>query len=67
VLIGLSFVLMNVWIQLCWEFTQVARRGGRFLKGSLFRQQRFINFVIRALERIYGQVCEITAPSVPLL
>ena len=67
VLIGLSFVLLNVWIQLCWEFTQVARRGGRYLKRSLFRQQRFVNFVIRALERIYGHVCEIAAPSVPLL
>ena len=37
------------------------------LKATLFRQQRFINFLIRALERLYGYVSEITAPSVPLL
>jgi len=67
VLLGLGFVLLNLWVHLCWEFTQVARRGGRMLKAALFRQQRFINFLIRALERLYGYVSEITAPSVPLL
>lgn len=67
VLMGLGFVLLNLWVHLCWEFTQVARRGGRFLKTTLFRQQRFINFLIRALERLYGYVSEITAPSAPLL
>lgn len=67
VLIGLGFVLLNLWVHLCWEFTQVARRGGRFLKTALFRQQRFINFLIRALERLYGCISTITAPSAPLL
>ena len=67
VLVGLGFVLLNLWVHLCWEFTQVARRGGRRLNTELFRQQRFINFLIPALERIYGCVTEITAPSVPLL
>jgi len=67
VLLGLGFVLLNLWVHLCWEFTQVARRGGRMLKAALLRQQRFINFLIRALERLYGYVSEITAPSVPLL
>jgi putative transposase len=67
VLLGLGFVLLNLWVDLCWEFTQVARRGGRRLKTALFRQQRFINFLMRALERLYGYISEITAPSAPLL
>jgi len=66
-LMGLGFVLLNLWVHLCWEFTQVARRGGRCLKPSLFRQQRFINFLIRALEHLYGCISSITAPSAPLL
>jgi putative transposase len=66
-LIGLGFVLLNLWVHLCWKFTQVARRGGRFLKSALFRQQRFINFLTGALEQLYGRVSEITAPSAPLL
>ena len=67
VLMALGFVLLNLWIQLCWEFTQVARRGGRFLDTERFRQQRFIHFLIHALEKLYGRILEITAPAVPLL
>jgi putative transposase len=66
-LIGLGFVLLNLWVHLCWKFTQVARRGGRGLKSALFRQQRFINFLTGALEQLYGRISEITAPSAPLL
>ncbi|MEP7343429.1 MAG: hypothetical protein ABI977_37255 [Acidobacteriota bacterium] len=36
-LIGLGFVLLNLWVHLCWKFVQVARRGGRFLATRLFR------------------------------
>ncbi len=67
VLMGIGFILLNLWIQLCWEFTQVARRGGRFLNAELFRLQRFIHFLTHALEQIYGRVSNITAPAPPLL
>src|SRR5262249_17831288 len=26
-LIGLGFLLLNIWVHLCWLYTQVARRG----------------------------------------
>lgn len=67
VLMALGFVLLNLWVLLCWEFTQVARRGGRFLDTERFRQQRYIHFLIHALEKLYGRILEITAPAVPLL
>lgn len=67
VLMGLGFVLLNLWVHLCWEYTQVARRGGRYLARELFRQSRFIKFLIRALERLYGCITDIIAPTVPLL
>lgn len=62
-LIGLSFLLLNLWVHLCWLYTQVARRGRRTFDADLFRQVRFINFLKHALERIYGTVNEITAPA----
>jgi len=61
-LIGLGFVLLNHWVHLCWLYTQTARRGRRGLAADLFRQVRYINFLIHALERIYGTVTEINAP-----
>jgi putative transposase len=67
VLLGLSFVLLNVWVQLRWCFTQVARRGRRRLMTQHFALTRFANFVRRALERHYDFIHEITAPAVPRL
>lgn len=67
VLIGIGFILLNLWVHLCWLFTQVARRGRRALATDLFRQARFIKFLICALEHLYVAVNGITAPSVSLL
>jgi Transposase DDE domain len=67
VLLGLSFVLVNVWVHLRWCFTQVPRRGARWLLIQHFALTRFANFVRRALERHYGYVHEIAAPASPRL
>jgi IS4 transposase len=67
VLLGVSFVLLNVWVQLRWLFTQVPRRGHRWLLRQHFALRRFANFVRRALERRYSYIHEITAPAVPRL
>ena len=64
VLLALSFVLLNVWTHLCWLFTQVPRRGGRWLDVRRLRLSRFAKFIIRALEQRYGCVHEIAAPAV---
>lgn len=64
-LIGLSFVLLNVWVHLRWRFTQVPRRGGRWLQTKLFELSRLVKFIIRTLERHYGALREITAPAAP--
>ncbi len=67
VLIGLSFILLNVWLHLRWAFTQVSRRGRRWLDTQRFALTRFVRFIRRALERQYGAVYEIVAPAVPRL
>ena len=67
VLLGLGFVMLNVWLHLRWRFTQVPRRGARWLMTQHFALRRFANFVRRALERHYGYIHEITAPAVPRL
>jgi hypothetical protein len=65
VLIALAFVLLNVWIHLRWLFTQVPRRGGRWLDTPRFSLARFAKFLQRALEMWYGCVRAITAPALP--
>jgi len=65
VLLALAFVLLNVWMHLRWLFTQVPRRGGRWLDTHRFPLQRFIKFLQRALEAWYGCVQAIPALALP--
>jgi len=67
VLIGLSFFLQNVWLHLRWLYTQVPRRGRRWLDTKQFTLTRFARFIVSAVERRYGCVREIIAPAVPIL
>ena len=67
VLMGLSFLLLNVWIHLRWLFTQMPRRGRRRLDTKRFQLARFATFIVRALEQQYGCVHYITATVAPRL
>ncbi len=67
VLMALAFVLLNVWIHLRWLFTQVPRRGGRWLDTKRFELTRLTKFIRRALEEHYGCVRQIVAPAAPRL
>jgi putative transposase len=65
VLIALSFILLNVWLGLRWLFTQMPRRGRRWLDTQRFQLTRFARFIRRALEQHYGSVSEIVAVVTP--
>ena len=65
VLIALSFILLNIWLGLRWLFTQMPRRGRRWLDTQRFQLTRFARFIRRALEQHYGSVSEIVAVVTP--
>jgi hypothetical protein len=65
VLIVLSLILLNVWLGLRWWFTQMPRRGRRWLATKRFQLMRFAKFLRRALEQHYCAVSEITAVVAP--
>lgn len=65
VLIALSFILLNIWLHLRWLFTQMPRRGRRWLDTKRFQLVRFAKFLRRALEQCYGPVTEIDAVAAP--
>jgi len=67
VLIALSFFLLNVWIHLRWLFTQVPRRGRRWLDVRRLELTRLAKFISRALEAYYRCVHVIAAPAPPRL
>jgi hypothetical protein len=65
VLLALTFILLNVWVHLRWIFTQVPRRGRRWLDTKRLQLTRFARFIRRALEQLYGCIQTVTAPAVP--
>lgn len=65
-LLALAFVLVNVWIYLRWLFTQVPRRGARWLDVKRFQLTRLAKFICRALEDLYGCSHEILARAAPI-
>ena len=65
-LMGLALYLVNVWVQLRWQFCQIPRRGRRQLNTRLFALARFAHFIRLAVEDHYGTIHQITAAAAPL-
>lgn len=65
-LMALAVYLVNVWVWLCWRFTQIPRRGHRRFDEKLFQLSRFARFIVHGLEDHYGVIRQITAVAAPL-
>jgi hypothetical protein len=66
-LLGLAFFIYNVWVYFVWLYTQVPRKGGRYLDVVRLRLARLKRLLLHALEARYGSVTSVTAPAVPRL
>jgi hypothetical protein len=64
-LMGLGVLLVNTWLHLRWLYTQMPRRGHRWLDTKRFRLVRFARFIVRALEQDHGSVHSIMAAVAP--
>jgi putative transposase len=62
-LLGLSFVLENIWLELRWQWARKPGRGRAKVKESHFRLRRLAEFILSALETLYGKVCHINRLS----
>lgn len=59
VLIGMSFLLTNIWQELQERWTRKAQVGRASWNWQKFRLKRFVNFLRKAIENLYGMVSEI--------
>ena len=59
VLIGMSFLLTNIWQELQSHWTRKAQVGRASWNWRKFRLKRFVNFLRKAIEKLYGMVSEI--------
>jgi putative transposase len=58
-LIGMSFLLTNVWQEIQEKWTRKKQVGRRNWKWEKFRLKRFVNFLRKAIENVYGTISEI--------
>jgi len=65
-LLSLAFILVNLWVELRWQFCQIKRRGRRQIDPKRFELQRMVSFLNQAIEKIYGLVSFIVADVLPL-
>jgi putative transposase len=65
-LLSLAFILVNLWIELRWQFCQIKRQGRRQIDTKRFELQRMVSFLNQAIEKIYTLVSFILADVSPL-
>jgi len=55
-LVGIAFVLQNIWVMVKWTYLSFPRRGGRLVRHSDFPLDRFCLFLSEAVKEIYGVI-----------
>lgn len=58
-LVGIAFLLVNLWIYVQWAWLGQPRRGGRALEPSRLRLARFARFLQWAVQTLYSPVREV--------
>ena len=51
---GISFLLVNIWIDILWSKISKPRRGGRLVYRKLFNLKHMLAFLWSAVKRIYA-------------
>jgi Transposase DDE domain len=61
--IGISFILINIWINLLWTKISIPRRGRRLIYHSFFPLKQMLFFLGQAIEQHFPPVQDIYIPS----
>ncbi len=65
-LLGVAFLILNLWVGLRWRFCQRPRRGGRTVDKTAYELQRHRQFLAQVIDAIYHPVCCVHAQVAPL-
>jgi hypothetical protein len=65
-LLGVAFLITNLWSALRWRYCQRPRRGGRTVDKKSYELQRHCQFLAQAIDELYHPVNTIQAQVAPL-
>ena len=60
--VGISFLLVNIWVNLLWRKISKPRRGRRLIYRTIFSLKQMLSFLNQAVERIFQVVKTIYIP-----
>jgi hypothetical protein len=60
--VGISFLLVNIWVNFLWRKVSKPRRGGRLIYRTIFPLKQMLSFLNQAVERIFQVVETIYIP-----
>jgi putative transposase len=61
--VALSFLIINIWIDLVWHYLSRLKRSRRQVFPHLFTLKQMLEFLRQTVDRNYGVACEICLPS----
>ncbi len=60
--VGISFLLLNIWINFLWQRISQPRRGGRLIYRNKFPLKLMLSFLRQAVDQIFNTVKDIYIP-----
>jgi putative transposase len=60
--VGISFLLVNIWVNLLWRRISQPRRGGRLIYRARFTLKQMLSFLRQAVDEIFGTVKDVYIP-----
>jgi hypothetical protein len=61
--VGISFLLINIWVNILWSKVSKPRKGGRLIYNHLFSLKQMLSFLNHAVERIFQVERNVYIPS----
>jgi len=61
--IGISFLIVNIWVNILWLRISRKRKGSRLIYRTLFTLKQMLAFLSQALQRKYQVIERIYIPS----
>lgn len=62
-LLGISFLLVNIWVDLLWRKVSCPRRGGRLIYREIFTFKQMLSFLKQSIDKLYHVVDAIYLPD----
>ena len=60
--VGVSFLLVNIWVNLLWRLISQPRRGGRLIYRDKFPLKQMLSFLRQAVDQIFDTVKDVYIP-----